>query len=943
MLKLREPIKTCLNPDLLASADNFCERIRGNYTYMGSELNETELMHLTTQPPEVYLLGGGASNLVSNANIENNQIKKVNIINNLINRILISADAKLSYQDRVYISSVLHQLGIRDERKFMKEVRRLTTQTRQLNETSELYWDNLEELRNMITEYAGDMHLELRSENEILKSDVLHLHETVNRRLKTAAIYQIMRNFYENQESVRNISNSEFRISEQGRFAREVLLNRLRETVRLEAQPLIYKHDNIYEGDETEINAMNTTQINQRVSSAMLMNLIDNIYELSYNRIDHHVRNWLSTEDTFYGSADNVLYRLESNTAYLQYLHEEYVNNLDRVENYTEEISSIRQLLDLTKDIDISMRQDLENFRTDIGNVTQYHNEPADIIYKSSSEYSEGDTYITDIEGNREERLYTDSRYREGDTFISSQNSDSRININVENRGIAAGIQNAGREELPQAELTHVTNIDESSGDTIVDARSQELVSADINNTGISTQIKEELHYSEYQDTSVNISQSTQQNVSPVELTHISVEGDKDLHTEISEENRKISESLYQTYQQNIARNNRYMQNLKNIIANNPAEASPLSPAQRTMQAATQALTDQKTVIEDYIEAESKEKERLNTIRLESEKLLHPLQQKAHELIREYLSAPERFYMSESRSADNTNILIHDIYMAQRAEAGKEAENIPAGYPAGDEREEGSAAAEYPVSSAAVSVIPYAGSGIYVPDTASGDFYESLNLTNIYPVFNNIEEIHEERITVEQIAEDVQKRAEAIREAAADEERSREIVENIYRMDNRSEREFVSLTHREDQINTSEVIRTSQSSTVSRLLENVINRWARRQLESNPAKPYYQEETLSFVHKSVENSVDEETIEDIRKEMQRIEQTKRTESVNTLNNVHESNTVVNNYTNTTIEENNDEIRRLVRNSMREQLDTITERVYGRIEKQLRNEQRRRGL
>ena len=317
MLKLREPIKTCLNPDMLASADNFCERIRGNYSYMGSELNETELLHLTTQPPEVYLMGGGASSLVSNANIENNQIKKVNIINNLINRILISADAKLSYQDRVYISSVLHQLGIRDERKFMKEVRRLTTETRQLNETSELYWDNLEELRNMISEYAGDVHLELRSENEILKSDVLHLHETVNRRLKTAAIYQIMRNFYENRESVRNISNSEFRISEQGRFAKEVLLNRLRETVRLEAQPLIYKHDNIYEGDETEVNAMNTTQINQRVSAAMLMNLIDNIYELSYNRIDHHVRNWLSTEDTFYGSADNVLYRLESNTAYL--------------------------------------------------------------------------------------------------------------------------------------------------------------------------------------------------------------------------------------------------------------------------------------------------------------------------------------------------------------------------------------------------------------------------------------------------------------------------------------------------------------------------------------------------------------------------------------------------------------------------------------------------
>ena len=261
MLKLRAPIKVSLRTDLLHSAENFCERIRGNFSYMGSDMNEAELLHLTTQPPEVYLMGGGMGSLISNANIENTQIQKVNIINNLINRILISADAKLSYQDIVYISNVLHKLGIKDERKFMKEVRRLTQETKQLSSTTEAYWNNTEELRNMVSEYAGDIRSEFKSETEILNSNVLHLHESVNRRLKTAAIYQIMRNYYENTDDSRFITNSEFRISEQGRFAKEVLLNRLRETVRQEVQPLIYRHDNIYEGDETEINSMSLEEI----------------------------------------------------------------------------------------------------------------------------------------------------------------------------------------------------------------------------------------------------------------------------------------------------------------------------------------------------------------------------------------------------------------------------------------------------------------------------------------------------------------------------------------------------------------------------------------------------------------------------------------------------------------------------------------------------------
>ena len=89
--------------------------------------------------------------------------------------------------------------------------------------------------------------------------------------------------------------------------------------------------------------------------------------------------------------------------------------------------------------------------------------------------------------------------------------------------------------------------------------------------------------------------------------------------------------------------------------------------------------------------------------------------------------------------------------------------------------------------------------------------------------------------------------------------------------------------------------------------------------------------------------MDEETIENIRSEMLRMEQTQRSISEHTQNLIRGEKTVVNNVNSQTIEQNSEEIQRVVNRSVRSQIDAITEKVYGRIERQLKNEQRRRGL
>ena len=78
MLKLRSPIETVLKPDFLNSGIAFYEKIISNYELMGAYVNDADLMHVFTQPPQVFVMSGGMSSLFQTNDTENIQISKVN-------------------------------------------------------------------------------------------------------------------------------------------------------------------------------------------------------------------------------------------------------------------------------------------------------------------------------------------------------------------------------------------------------------------------------------------------------------------------------------------------------------------------------------------------------------------------------------------------------------------------------------------------------------------------------------------------------------------------------------------------------------------------------------------------------------------------------------------------------------------------------------------------
>ncbi len=760
MLKLRSPIKTSLKPDLLSSQEAFCERIKGNYMQLGGFVDETDLLHLVTSPPEVFIAEGGMTSIITNANTENNQIRKVNIINNLLNRITVSADSELSYQDKVYITNILHRLGVKDERKFMKQVYRITNEYKEQNETLKLYWENLNDIRNMIREYRISEDIRVRNDSEVLNSNVLHLHEEINRRLNTAAIYRILQNFYENTSQPRTVTSTEYRITEQERLTRHMVLNRLRETVTEEAEPLVYRNENIYEGDVEGEEVTNVTEVSERITSAVLLSLVENIYENTYERLNHDIKNWLSVEDVFYGAADNTLFRIENNTAYLQYLHEEFTKNEGSQSFYRNESDTIKQLLSISRNSNIDL------FRTDTINISE-----------------NGETireYLTE----REEEA-PESTYPETSTGSSAESS------------------------YPQTDS----------------------------------------------------------------------EGEKKTPEEIR---RETEQKLYQTYQQNIARNERYMQSLRTILRENPPARQEGTSAERTMRDSFLALEHPEEFRAQYEEAERLEAQRTEIIRTETEKLFSPIERVTHELIREYLRAPERFTHSDRMSVNNMGLLLYDIKQAEEQERNERAGITPSA---------ASSAENAPSGGEPKAIFPVGDTNLTFNENETNVSIENGGAT-YSNVLNNTEVEYIFPVT--------------------------EAKEYYLNMPEGAEGRISEATKRAGELRRG----TGSAGAVEET---------------------YEDRSVSIVHRSMENTISEETIENLREEMKRIEETGRKTVTSFETNETENRTIVNNITNETIENNTRQIETLVNKQLRTQLDSISDKVYNRIEKQLKNEQRRRGL
>ena len=226
MITIKAPIELKVRSDLAKGYDAFGEKIAGNYALMGLEIGEEELLHMVSSPPEIYLMDGGSTTVGGNTFISSRNEEKYSIINNMLNRILLSVNGELTYQDRAYITDALHKFGIKDDRKFMTEVRKMINESH-LEETflnnyfEMVLGDERRELRQQTLELSKVLSQRESYHTERTNEDFLS--ESIFHRLQTGAIYQIVSNFNKSLNDTR-IELQESMLSEQENVARKLLV-----------------------------------------------------------------------------------------------------------------------------------------------------------------------------------------------------------------------------------------------------------------------------------------------------------------------------------------------------------------------------------------------------------------------------------------------------------------------------------------------------------------------------------------------------------------------------------------------------------------------------------------------------------------------------------------------------------------------------------------------
>lgn len=313
MLTIHTPIELTVDPSMLTINDNFTKRLTGNYQMIGNGLEPEDMLHFLSEPPEVYLAEGGMTALIENNKIVENQNLKFDVINNVLNRILVSDTYRMTYQDQVFIQSVLNKMGITDVEEFIRQVQNSKEEIKNVSYLTDLYW-NQQETVSQLLEYR-----KLRSEQKEEKEEEakqkqseegLWLHQEIMNRLKTAAVYQEVKNYISaSTQNNRMITAAEMQISEQNVVVQNILLNKLRNYTRIEEQPLVYHHLNTYElGDEITSREGDKQTIN-RLVQAVLLNALHQMYALRVEELMKQDHVWYRLADSIYQATENTIQR----------------------------------------------------------------------------------------------------------------------------------------------------------------------------------------------------------------------------------------------------------------------------------------------------------------------------------------------------------------------------------------------------------------------------------------------------------------------------------------------------------------------------------------------------------------------------------------------------------------------------------------------------------
>lgn len=367
MLTIREPIKLNNRDIATQGGEGFFHRITDNYSLMEAEISSQDLIDAIMLPPEIYYQEGEQVSILNqNTNYIKNQQEKIEIINRLINRLTVTAYSDLTYQDKVYISSIVRKLGIKNEQEFMKRIENITQNID--NTHRELNF--LEEATRILRESeAAEVQSKRDSVDRVIlesieKSGMINLHNQIFTRLGTEKVYE---EFISYNNSLRRNEYITARTLQQTDFGKTVeflKMQRLSERVLGQPISLSYRIDEtLTEENVEELVTQNKEEMVDEISKVVLLSLFDEVYE-GLKQEKYSASEYYYLHNELQGAVENTLNRFQQifssptvnmieNAPIVNYAVHEVVSYPVTVEEEIEEtVSTEEQILETLKRYD---------------------------------------------------------------------------------------------------------------------------------------------------------------------------------------------------------------------------------------------------------------------------------------------------------------------------------------------------------------------------------------------------------------------------------------------------------------------------------------------------------------------------------------------------------------------------------------------------------------
>ncbi len=488
MLTILAPLEIKAKTSYIRDPESFYHRIVGNYSLMETHIDQEDLLHITATPPEIYVSEGeGMTSILSQNERNETNINKVNILNNVLNRIVVSADANLTYQDRVFITDALYRFGIRDDRRFMEAFYEMAQETRNTNTLINLYLEKGGELGELVEEIKSYEKESVGQESTIVENRRENfLYNSVMKRLQTGAIYQIVSNFNRTVEN-NEIDAGEYSLSNQNYTAQHILLSVLRERAGVSADNMIFLSGNTYE-ESVENTTTEVSSVRNEITAAVMMDILKNIYHTGFDRFYLAGDTYYRFEDVFFKSSDQTFMRLLNSfqSNYTDSIRiSEYLTENNMMTNAEIELLSaaepselseeeVDELLRVVSAIDVQNEKIIERYTSEVQRVRDEERRLVETGRVTETEL-ENITQTADrvLTGRESERVTDRIRRLELENLRTTEETTSEDISTVERQELVSNISNIARQEIESLTNTSQTTLSREETERIRDTENR--------------------------------------------------------------------------------------------------------------------------------------------------------------------------------------------------------------------------------------------------------------------------------------------------------------------------------------------------------------------------------------------------------------------------------------------------------------------------------------